>query len=193
MLEIHLVRHGETEENLRRVLQGRMPGHLTQRGICQAEALRDDLARSGVHYEALVCSPLARAQATARIINTKLGLPFCTVCDLAERDWGSITGIQLEAGKKVDIPTDAETDSQMYARARRVLNHLFDSYPDARIIAVAHGLFNRALLAVSQGGTIREVAPMQNAEVRVIRMQSPLDTDESACHRPAEGDIVAAS
>ena len=193
MLEIHLVRHGETEENLRRVLQGRMPGHLTQRGIGQAETLRDELAASDIHFDALACSPLERAQATARIINARLGLPFRTEQDLAERDWGSITGIQLEQGKRVDIPADAETDVQMYARARRVLNHLFVLYPDACVLVVAHGLFNRALLAVSQGCAIRDVLPMKNAEVRLIRMQSLLKTDEAACCQQEDGDVVSAN
>lgn len=193
MLEIHLVRHGETEENLRRVLQGRMPGHLTQRGICQAETLRDELVASSIHFEALVCSPLERAQATARIINARLGLPFHTEPDLAEREWGSITGIQLEPGRKVDIPADAETDGQMYARARRVLNHLFVLYPDACVLVVAHGLFNRALLAVSQGCAIRDVLSMKNAEVRVIRMQRLLRTDEDGCHQQEGVDVVSAN
>ena len=193
MLEIHLVRHGETEENLHRVLQGRMPGRLTQRGISQAETLRDELAASGIHFDAMVCSPLERAQATARIINTRLGLPFRTDQDLAERDWGSITGIQLEQGKKVDIPADAETDRQMYARASRVLNHLFSLYPDACVLVVAHGLFNRALLAVSQGCTIHDVRPMQNAEVRLIRMQNLLGIDDDGCHQQEGGDVVSAN
>ena len=39
MLTLYLVRHGETEENVKGILQGHLQGHLTAKGINEAQAL----------------------------------------------------------------------------------------------------------------------------------------------------------
>ena len=90
MIELYLVRHGETEENVAGILQGHLPGRLTAAGVCQAEALRDALA--GVTFDALVVSDLARTVATAEVLNGRRGLPVDLCPLLRERDWGSLTG-----------------------------------------------------------------------------------------------------
>jgi probable phosphoglycerate mutase len=76
-----LIRHGETDWNVARRLQGHEDIPLNDRGRVQARrngtALRDHFARGGHdpaawHY---VASPLSRADETMRILRAELGLP----------------------------------------------------------------------------------------------------------------------
>ena len=61
MVKLTLVRHGETEENVSGILQGRMPGTLTEKGWRQIAALRDTLAAQPTPFDLMLTSPLLRA------------------------------------------------------------------------------------------------------------------------------------
>ena len=74
---IYLVRHGQTEFNSERRIQGRFDSPLTDLGVRQARAvggLLRDLVREPEGWR-LVASPLGRAHATAEIVAQRLGLP----------------------------------------------------------------------------------------------------------------------
>ena len=58
MTTLYLVRHGETVDNARQIMQGQTQGELNATGISQAEALRDKL--SDIHIDAFVSSDLYR-------------------------------------------------------------------------------------------------------------------------------------
>ena len=63
---IFLVRHGQTELNRRKVIQGRSDYPLNESGIAQAEEAAEKLR--GVSFDAVYSSPLIRAVQTARIV-----------------------------------------------------------------------------------------------------------------------------
>ncbi len=65
-LRILLVRHGETRENLKGILQGQQEGELNRTGLRQAAALAEALYRAPL--DACYASDLARAMDTAAII-----------------------------------------------------------------------------------------------------------------------------
>ncbi|PWK46357.1 histidine phosphatase family protein, partial [Pleionea mediterranea] len=70
----YLARHGETEWNRIKRLQGRLDSPLTEQGIQQA----NDLAASMTNYsvDAVITSPLLRARRTAEICQQQLNVPF---------------------------------------------------------------------------------------------------------------------
>ena len=70
MMIIYIVRHGQTEENLQRILQGHMPGTLTEKGKEQVRKTAELLAKEGVKFTKLVSSDLKRAMDSAHIIQT---------------------------------------------------------------------------------------------------------------------------
>ena len=191
MLEIHLVRHGETIENTQHILQGRQPGHLTLQGIAQAERLRDALISRGLMFDAIVCSPLERAQRTAGIINEALKLPICATPLLSERDWGSITGVRIPDDHSLVIPEDAETVEAMFERAHKLICWLHETYDGKRLLLVGHGLFNRVFQAALRGVTIQDIPPMGNAEARLIYIKG--NEPSYLQHTPTRGDIVSAN
>lgn len=92
MVKLTLVRHGETEENVSGILQGRMPGTLTEKGWRQIAALRDTLAAQPTPLDLMLTSPLLRAVQTANALNASLHLPLQEAPLLQERDWGELTG-----------------------------------------------------------------------------------------------------
>ncbi len=170
-LTLYFVRHGETEENVAHLLQGHLPGHLTEAGREQARKLRDELA--AIHFDALVCSDLLRCLDTAAIVNEPHGLPLEPTELLRERDWGIHTGCQIRtvAG---GVDASAESVEAMYARARRFLRELADRHDGQTVLAVSHGLFSRVVQGAYLGRPIREIPRMENAEVRILTIETPL-------------------
>jgi len=92
---VHLLRHGEVE-NPRRVMYGRLPGyHLSANGHSMADAAADFFSERSV--EALFCSPLERAQETARPVAERLGLEIVTDDRLIE-PWNHFEGLTFGVG-----------------------------------------------------------------------------------------------
>ncbi|MGE0719449.1 MAG: histidine phosphatase family protein, partial [Alphaproteobacteria bacterium] len=100
---VWLVRHGETEWNAQRRLQGQQDSPLTARGRQQASAIASLLARTlpqdGTPIR-LVSSPLGRTLATAAPIAAALGLEAATDARLAEialGEWEGMTWAEIDA------------------------------------------------------------------------------------------------
>ena len=96
-MKIYIVRHGETEENLGGILQGHLPGKLTQTGIDQANLLSERLKVE--KFACVYSSDLARAKDTANIISKYHTCPVYHVIELRERDLGSFAGKKYEETK----------------------------------------------------------------------------------------------
>ena len=163
-VRVGIVRHGESEGNLASTLQGcRLDTVLSPRGRRQAEALAIRLA--GEPIDAVVCSPMARARETAATILAPHGVSLRVDVDLVEFDWGDWTGRSLDddlerqvgeirarwrAGE-VELTTPrGESPALAAERAARALARLKASGARAPLI-VAHGRFNRILMAVLLG------------------------------------------
>ncbi len=92
---VHLLRHGEVE-NPAGIIYGRLPGyHLSANGRAMASAAADFFA--GRPVAALFCSPLERAQETARPVAERLGLDIVTDDRLIE-SWNHFEGMKFGVG-----------------------------------------------------------------------------------------------
>lgn len=186
MVTLYLARHGETEENVAQLLQGHMPGHLTPHGMAQAHSLAASLPPH-VRFDVLLSSDLRRAMHTARILSSRTGLPVTACPLLRERDWGSLTGRPVDEARRMPaFPPDVETVEAMHARAARFLTYVETHYADRCVLAVGHGLFCRCIQATAQGCAIRDIPRWQNAELRLLRL-------DTAPHTPASPHEEAAS
>lgn len=74
-VEIYLMRHGETEFNVAKILQGWCDSPLTDNGKRIARAVGGKLAAAQVRFDAAFCSTLPRTAATARIVLDAMGQP----------------------------------------------------------------------------------------------------------------------
>ena len=163
---IILVRHGETVDNARQIMQGQTQGELNERGREQALHVAERLAAEAL--DAVVASDLHRAIQTAEIIAAPHGLQVATTPLLRERDWGGFTGRYIPELKGEVWPDDIESEEALLERARQFLIYMTATYPGKRVVAVGHGIINKAILAVYAQCPMREVQRMLNAEVRVL-------------------------
>ena len=168
MTVLFLVRHGETVDNARQMMQGQMQGELNEKGIAQAEAVAEQLKDE--HFDAIISSDLHRAVQTAEIIALPHRLPVITTPLLRERDWGDFTGRYIPDLKGLPFPENTETMEQLLKRAGRFLDFIRTNYPRQQVLAVGHGIMNKAVQAVLLGKQTRDIARMENAEVRVLNI-----------------------
>ena len=115
MTTIFLVRHGETVDNARQIMQGQTPGELNEQGREQARQVAERLATEEI--DAVVASDLHRAIQTAEYIAEPHHLPVVTTPLLRERDWGSFTGRFIPDLRGEVWPDDIETEEAMMQRA----------------------------------------------------------------------------
>ena len=231
MTRLLLVRHGETVDNVNKIMQGQTHGRLTLNGIEQAHELGRQLR--GEHIDVFLSSDLARAVETLEIIKQErdqqphplqthpqtppvkgkthpqtppvregsemplssdnisaervstprpigrgLGVGLLLPSEsgqgvgllLRERDWGSFTGRYIPDLQNEVWPDDIETLDAMKARARRFLDFVRDNYPGKTVLAVGHGIINKAIQSVYLGKPMNEIQKMANCEVRVLEL-----------------------
>lgn len=145
---LYLVRHGETDWNLARRIQGSTDVPLNDTGREQARATGRLLARR--HWDAVITSPLSRAFETGSIIAAELGLPTpSTDADLVERQYGQAEGLDYRQMSE-HFPDDAPVPG------RESREEVIDRVLPA-LVAIAQAHEDEAVLVVSHGGVIRSV------------------------------------
>ena len=182
---ILLIRHGETEFNRERRLQGHVDSPLTELGVRQAEAvgrLLHDLVRREPGEWSLVSSPLGRAHRTAQIIDKRLGLGVRLDDRLKEMSWGERDGrlrSELDSlypetfgrsGWAFDAP-GGESLETVSSRLQGWLDSLAPE-PDRRVIAVSHGVSGRVLRGVYAGLPPERMGEQDAPQDAVFRLQN---------------------
>jgi broad specificity phosphatase PhoE len=153
MTTILLARHGETDWNVERRVQGHSDTPLNDTGRDQARALAEELA--GEPIDAVYSSDLARAHETARIVAAERGLDLTAIRDLRERNFGTWEGLTDEEiyirhpharDRSWQEWGDAETRDEMADRVLGALHRIAESHPGRRVLVVSHGGPLRAVL-----------------------------------------------
>ncbi|AOT02951.1 histidine phosphatase family protein [Arthrobacter sp. U41] len=155
-----LVRHGQTDWNAQRRLQGSTDIPLNDVGRGQA---RDAVGvLSGYEWDAIVSSPLSRAAETANLVAAGLGLKVARhVPELTERGFGPAEGLQ--AGPELEalrIPggfRGAESEDEAARRGLAALEALADEFSGGRVLVVAHGSLLRVSLSRAIGRTLQSI------------------------------------
>jgi len=165
---LYLVRHGETVDNAAHIMQGQTPGELNDKGIAQAEEVAARMADHPI--DVFVSSDLKRSIQTCEIIARPHHAGVITTPLLRERDWGSFTGkfIPSLPQDPKDWPDDIESTESMKSRAQNFITWLRVTYPGKTILAVGHGIINKALQSVYFRRPMNEIEKMGNAEVRIL-------------------------
>ena len=162
------MRHGETIDNARQLMQGQVQGELNAIGREQAEQVRDEWATR--HVDVFVSSDLKRSYDTACIVAEPHALKVVTTPLLRERDWGDFTGCFIPDLKGRPWPDNVESLDHLLDRARQFLHYLYNEYPDKTVLAVGHGIINKAVQAVYYNCDMKDVTRMTNAEVRLLEL-----------------------
>jgi broad specificity phosphatase PhoE len=163
-VDFYIIRHGQSEGNAAKILQGRGEYPLSEKGQSQAAArgrsLKTILAAAEPGKTLFFSSPQKRAKQTALIIAGEAGLPPPVFCDdLMEMRLGVWTGKTWDQVKNDDpslwagfmahswdaIP-EAESSAALYRRALQVWAAFRDT-------AIARGA--ETIIAVTHGGLIQ--------------------------------------
>lgn len=163
---LFLVRHGETIDNVNRIMQGQTHGELTGKGRGQARVVMRRMERKKI--DAFVSSDLKRAVDTCAIIAGPHSMDVITTPLLRERDWGGFTGRFIPGLKGEPWPDDVEPQEALLERARGFISFIKNEYPGKTVLAVGHGIINKAIQAVYFDKEMRDVKRMENAEVRIL-------------------------
>jgi uncharacterized phosphatase len=169
MITLLFVRHGETAWNREGRFQGIQDIPLNEEGRRQAIRLANGWDQGG---DFVLSSPLRRAWDTASILSVALGLPIETDDRLVERDYGEGAGLTL-AERRERFPDGVvpgvETSNSLQERAANFLDDVVRRFNGRRVIAVSHGGFINALLALVSGGQLGTGKTLLgNASVSVI-------------------------
>lgn len=171
MRTIFLVRHGESEYNVARILNGwpektRYP--LTARGREQAQKVAEALSRDGI--DVIFASPLLRTQETAMIIAEATGAPIMTDERLRETDFGVWNGRPVdEFWKRYPSPLDRLEDDpsanlrgfrDQERRLRDFFEHeiVLEKWQDKHIAVVSHADPLGMIYGILRGISVEESA-----------------------------------
>lgn len=140
-MSIYVVRHGQTDWNLQKKVQGRKNLSLNENGIEQAKELKDNL--TGIKFSKVISSPLKRAKETAEIL-----APGMVIEDdrITERDFGEFEGLNI---KEFDADEfwnyesncqykSAENIRVVFNRVYNFLEKLKSEHGDEDILLVTH-------------------------------------------------------
>ena len=146
----YIVRHGESEANVRRVAAGGgLDSPLTDNGINQAKTLASVIHHLPIKPSRVYHSPQIRAKHTAQYINEKLQLDMVEIHDLKEHMFGDWENVVWETirhlADKGESPPNGETYDDFATRIARTLHQIFQEEHAAPPILVAHGGVFRSL------------------------------------------------
>ncbi len=158
MKKIYLIRHGETEWNVSRKIQGHKDIPLTDTGIKQANLIADRLMSEDI--DIIYSSDLKRAYDTAKIIGDKIGLEPNPRKEFREINFGIWEGlyndkIGLEYGEEIYLwrkepeklkIEGGETLKEVQLRAMRELESIMNMNQDKNILIVSHGVTIKTMI-----------------------------------------------
>lgn len=158
-MDIYLLRHGETDWNRARRLQGRTDIPLNENGRVQMQRAARMLESLDARISRIFCSPLGRARESAGIVADRLGYPqenIVTEEMLIERCFGAGEGLTAEEGKERfpdGLFPEMESFEETVARARTAFMKITGACgAGEHILLVAHGAFFHALMAAMADG-----------------------------------------
>lgn len=174
-MKIYYVRHGQTDWNLARKMQGgQTEKPLNQTGIEQANETRKEL--ENVKYDIIIRSPMHRAEQTAEIINQDRNVPTIVDERIRERKLGELEGhdITEEIENKIwdyELNYQIPSGENLHDFEKRILDFFKDikqKYADKTVLIVAHGgvakVIKAHLYGMPESKNLSEIK-MQNCEI----------------------------
>ena len=183
-MEILIVRHGETDYNKAKRIQGKQQVPLNENGRAQALRLAELLRHHKITH--IYCSSLVRARETAEIVNNSFSLPIITDESLNERDWGtweniphddilkqhpefgdSLFGMRLDAN-----PHRGETATDLIDRSIGFLHRIVENHAESDVIlVVTHGGPITAMLVFMKGLRPEEYSRQRMENGQILRVE----------------------
>lgn len=148
MIDLWIIRHGETFENLNKICQGQNPGRLTEKGILQAKAVGEFLKNEA--FDCFYSSDLKRTmESMGKIVQHHPDQTIIAEPLLRERYLAAWQGKPFpENWKKITPPVGAETVDDLINRASEYIAKIKQYHDGKRIAVMSHGGLIRALWTI---------------------------------------------
>ncbi len=170
----YIIRHGQSDGNIQKIVQGQSDSHLTEEGKRQALQLGSDLR--DVNFDVAFSSDSVRAKETAEIVAVEKRLAVHENELLREHSMGQWEGqdeevyhaTYVELFEKYEklseeekwqskIPDDVESDEEVKARFLKFASETANRYPGKTVLVVTHGGVIRCLLVHLSWGKHKEL------------------------------------
>lgn len=178
MKKLYLLRHGQTEFNVKKLVQGRCDSPLTDLGRQQAGAAAAWLKAHNVVPDKVVSSPLGRAMDTAGLVATELFGQNAAVepCEgIIERCYGT-----FEEGPHDALPTDVwdpgedlvpyggEGSQALQERMVGTLTNLMGAKDTETLLAVSHGSASRQFIKAAAPEAFELPTKLPNCAIMIF-------------------------
>ena len=192
MKRLYLIRHGQTEFNVKKLVQGRCDSPLTDLGRKQAGMAAAWLKGHDVVPDKVVSSPLGRAMDTASLVATELLGRDAAVepCEgIIERCYGSFEGGPHDAlptdvwdpGEDL-IPFGGEGSQALQERMVSTLANLMSADDVETVLAVSHGSASRQFIKAAAPEGFELPAKLPNCAIMIFDFEdSQEECDTSQC------------
>lgn len=204
-----LVRHGQSDWNLKNLFTGWKDPDLTPLGVEEANTGGQALADYGIKFDVAYTSVLVRAQKTCQIVLDKVGQPdLTTIRDQAlnERDYGDLSGLNKDDARakwgeeqvhiwrrSYDIPPPGG-ESLRDTGARVWPYYLTEILPRVlrgeKVLVAAHGNSLRSLVMVLDKLSKEEILKLNLATG--VPMVYKLNPDSTVASKEVLGDMSGA-
>jgi 2,3-bisphosphoglycerate-dependent phosphoglycerate mutase len=195
-----LVRHGQSEWNLKNLFTGWRDVDLSPKGVDEAKAAGKILKSNGLSFDICFTSALKRAQRTLDLMLDELGqtgLPITRDLALNERDYGDLSGLNKDDARvkwgeeqvhtwrrSYNVaPPGGESLRDTGARVWPYYLHTIQPHVlrGERVLIAAHGNSLRALIMALDGMTPDEIIKFELATGEVVVYR--LNADSSVAQR----------
>ena len=199
-----LVRHGQSEWNLKNLFTGWKDPDLSPKGVEEAKSAGQRLKAKGLTFDVCFTSSLTRAQHTLKLILNELGqtgLPETRDQALNERDYGELTGLNKDDARNkwgeeqvlvwrrsYDVPPPGgESLKDTLARSLPYYVHMIQPHvlDGKTVLVAAHGNSLRSLIMAIEGLTPEQILK------RELDTGVPIIYTLKANSLPASIDVLA--
>ncbi|SET17122.1 phosphoglycerate mutase [Natronincola peptidivorans] len=187
MLSLYLVRHGETEWNIEKRMQGWQDSALTEKGIEEAEALHDYLINTT--FDAIYSSPSPRAYNTGRIVRGDRKIEIIKEENLREinlGDWEGKTSLEVETLNPKEYNHfwkaphkyknhSGESFLELQNRGIKAINSIIEEEKQGNVLILTHAVTLKAIMGYFEGRPLEEIWEppyIHNTSVSLIEIEN---------------------
>jgi broad specificity phosphatase PhoE len=183
-MKLILIRHGETEWNKQRRIQGcRSDTRLSPKGLEQADRLAAALRKERI--DAIYASPMKRASETAQIIAEACKLPVHVFNELREIDAGELDGMfereltgpyetawkEFRNGNASTPLPGGESLQDLQKRTSWAVDRMLEKHIDGTVVVVAHLLANLVMVCQVLGINLSQIARLKQAPASITILE----------------------
>jgi len=183
-MKLILIRHGETEWNKQRRIQGcRSDTRLSPKGLEEADRLAAVLRKERI--DAIYSSPMKRAAETAQIIADACKMKVQMFNELREIDAGALDGLfereltgsyetawkEMRSGNASTPLPGGESLQDLQKRTSWAVDRMLEKHIDGTVVVVAHLLANLVVVCQALGINLSQVARLRQAPASITILE----------------------